>query len=362
MTVAAAHIELDIAALSHNVQRVREYAPTSKLMAVIKANAYGHGLLNLAPVLAKDVDAFAVARIEEALCLRSAGLNQKILLLQGFHNLEELQLLVQYQLDAVVHSETQVQILEQARLETPLSVWLKVDTGMHRLGFEPEQVAAITSRLKVCQAVKAPLVFMTHFASADAEHDDKTLQQLRLFNAVVKDESAIRTSANSAAIIAWPETRQSWVRPGLMLYGVSPFRSKNAAQLSLRPVMSLYSRIIAIKKVKKGQAVGYGGSWQADKDTLIGVVSIGYGDGYPRHTKSGTPVLVRNQRVPLVGRVSMDMLTIDISECAHVSVGEPVTLWGKGLPIEEVAVCANTIPYTLLCAITRRVPVFTNDH
>nr|WP_221896605.1 alanine racemase [Bathymodiolus japonicus methanotrophic gill symbiont] len=358
---AAAHIELDITALRHNVAKVRELAPGAKLMAVIKANAYGHGLITVANYLAAQVDAFVVARIDAALSLREAGVQTKILVLQGVSQTDELELLQRYQFEAVIHSESQVNLLEASDIEAPITGWLKIDTGMNRLGIHPEQFAAVLKRLQRCKSVQAEINFMTHFANADDRLDNKTSRQLQLFNDTTKNYSGEKTSANSAAIIAWPEAHQEWVRPGLMLYGASPLLKQTAEQLDLQPVMSLYSRLIAIKSVKAGDTVGYGGTWQAAKDSSIGIISIGYGDGYPRYAKQGTPVLINNRRVPLIGRVSMDMISVDLTGHTEIKSGDQVMLWGDGLPVEEIAECAGTIPYTLLCGITRRVQVIVKD-
>lgn len=362
MIPAAAHIELNMAALRHNVCRAREYAPGSKVMAVIKANAYGHCLIRIAQNLSAEVDALAVARLDEAIRLRKAGIQGRILILQGFSQIDEIEVLLHYQLDVVVHSEAQVQLLESVALADSITIFLKIDTGMNRLGIRPEQFSELLSRLQLCQCVRQPMVFMTHFANADGVQDVKTVQQLTVFTKATKNYAGEKCMANSAAIIAWPDTRLDWVRPGLMLYGVSPMLKGFAKQLGLLPVMSLYSRIIAIKQVKKGETVGYGATWKADKNTCLGVVSIGYGDGYPRHAKQGTPVLIGNKRAPLIGRVSMDMLTVDLNGCSGVQLGDQVLLWGDGLPVEEIATCAGTIPYTLLCGITQRVQVLVKEH
>jgi len=361
MIPAAAHIELSMAALRHNVCRARDYAPESKIMAVIKANAYGHGLIRIAQNLSAAVDALAVARLDEAVRLREAGVKGRILILQGFSQVDEIEALLHYHLDVVVHSEQQVQLLESVALSGVLSVFLKIDTGMNRLGIRPEQFAGLLSRLQRCQCVHQSMVFMTHFANADDVQDTKTEQQLAVFNEVTRGLDTEKCVANSAAIIAWPETRFDWVRPGLMLYGVSPMLIGSAEEFGLLPVMSLYSRIIDIKQVKKGETVGYGATWKAGKNTCLGVVSIGYGDGYPRHAKQGTPVLIGNKRVPLIGRVSMDMLAVDLNGCSGVQLGDQVVLWGDGLPVEEIATCSGTIPYTLLCGITQRVQVLVAD-
>ncbi len=355
MIFAAATVELSRAALQHNAKKAREYAPKSKLIAVIKANAYGHGAGQVAKILAPEVDAFAVARLDEALVLRESGIKQRILVLQGFLQAEELPIFQQEQLDAVVHSEYQVELLEKSQLSGRLSVWLKIETGMNRLGVQPSQFKSLLMRLRTCVSVADDIQFMTHFANADDRKDPKTKQQEACFLTTIKGEAGDRSVANSAAIIAWPSAHLEWNRAGLMLYGASPIIGEKASSLGLMPVMTFYARVIAIKQVKKGEAVGYGSSWQAPKDMLLAVISAGYGDGYPRHAKAGAYVLVNNQLASLVGRVSMDMLTVDLTGCSQVNVGDKVTLWGEGLPIDEIANSANTISYTLMCGVTTRV-------
>lgn len=361
MIPAGAHIELNIKALRHNAQKVREYAPKAKLMAVIKANAYGHGLLTIANKLSGYVDAFAVARLDEAILLREAGIQRRILVLQGFSRRDELESMQRHCLESVIHTEAQVELLESVKSGEAITAWVKIDTGMNRLGLFPKQLESVMQRLQHCCSVQTEIKLMTHFANADAVQDEKTTQQLQIFNEATRHYVLEKSSANSAAIIAWPQTHQNWVRPGLMLYGVSPILKQTAQEQGLLPVMSLHSMIIAIKQLKKGDAVGYGGSWVADKDILMGVISIGYGDGYPRHAKQGTPMLINNRRAPLIGRVSMDMLTVDLTGHRNTRLGDPVLLWGDQLPVEEIAAFAGTIPYTLICGITRRVQVLVKE-
>jgi len=354
---AAASVELNATALLHNAKKAREYAPKSKLIAVIKADAYGHGALKVAQILEPEVDGFAVARLTEGLALRSAGIKAKILVLQGFIQADELAAFQQYNLDAVVHAEYQVKLLEDVDLTGVITAWLKIDSGMNRLGIRPEEFKPLLARLKKCECIANDIKFMTHFASADNRSDSKTQQQETCFLDVVNGEVGEKSAANSAAIIAFSTTHYDWNRAGLMLYGASPIVNESACSLGLIQVMSFYARVIAIKQVKQGESVGYGGSWRAERDTLIGVVSAGYGDGYPRNVEVNTPVVINQQRFSLVGRVSMDALTVDLTDCPQVMVGDKVTLWGEGLPIEEIAEKANTIAYTLLCGITPRVKV-----
>lgn len=350
----AAHAVLDMAALAHNLARLRERAPRSKIMAVIKANAYGHGAIPVARALA-EADAFAVARVDEGVALRKAGIRQRIAVLQGFLCGEELELHSRHDLEPVIHSVRQVGLLETVALARPVTVWLKLDSGMHRLGLAAEEFAGCHRRLALCRSVLQPPFLMTHLANADALTDPVTGCQLDLFRDQVANLPGECSIANSAGLLAWDQALAEWVRPGIALFGVSPFPGRTAQEQGLKPVMTLRSRLIAIKPLKAGDAVGYGGDWVCHHATRMGVAAIGYGDGYPRHARSGTPVLVRGRRVPLIGRVSMDMITLDLTGCPEAEVGDAVTLWGEGLPVEEIAQQADTIPYVLLCNVTPRV-------
>lgn len=361
-----AHINLS--ALRHNLARVKTFAPHSAVMAMVKADAYGHGLLRVAPALAA-ADALGVARLEEALELYEAGNTIPIVIMSGYLGAAELKKMVQYNIAAAIHTEEQVKLLEQTSLEQPLQVWLKIDTGMHRLGFSAAEVPAIYQRLMASAKVKKPIGVMTHFAQADQIDNPITQQQINLFQQTANTIHAeLRSMANSAAIIrGLTNTRdiedltntKDWVRPGIMLYGVSPFLGHNGQEYGLQPVMTLKSQIIAIHDLQKDDAVGYGGTWVCPKEMRIGVVAVGYGDGYPRHADNNTPVLVNGVRCHLAGRVSMDLMTIDLSQCPQAKIGDSVILWGADLPIEEVAYCAETIAYELLCHMTRRVNFIT---
>ncbi|MGH8549026.1 MAG: alanine racemase [Methylococcales bacterium] len=354
--IPAAHAVLDLSAPRHNLGEVRRYAPASKVMAVIKANGYGHGLLRIAKAL-RGVDGFAVARVNEGLRLREAGIRERIAVLEGFISQEELELVRRHRLEPVVHSLYQVEMIEAASGIASLVVWLKLDTGMNRLGLTEEQFFRALRRLEQCPIVRTPIPLMTHLARADEIDSAETERQLEVFQRVTEGLKGERSIANSAGILGWPRTRSDWVRPGILLFGVSPFPHRNGSDHHLRAVMTLQSRLIAIKNIEAGDAVGYGGCWVAPAATRLGVVAIGYGDGYPRAVANGTPVLVGASRVPIAGRVSMDMLTVDLSRCPTASIGAPVILWGEGLAVEEVAECAGTIPYTLLCAVTQRVRI-----
>jgi len=348
-----ARARIDLQALQHNFSRVRQSAPRSKIMAIIKANAYGHGLVSSARAL-PDADAFGVATLDEAIELREAGFDRRIVLLEGIFSHADLALISGFGVDSVLHHISQVELLEQGPLTRPLDVWLKIDTGMHRLGFMPDKVTELVGRLRNIPQLET-IRFFTHFACADEPDNDYTRQQLACFHDSLELLAGERSLANSAAVLAWPDTHGDWVRPGIMLYGSSPLVGRSAEALGLRPVMTLVTQLIAIKHCKKGDAVGYGGSWVCPQDMNIGVAAIGYGDGYPRHVPAGTPVLVNNKPVPLVGRVSMDMLCVDLGSQPGAAVRDEVVLWGEGLPVDEVAAAAGTISYELLCNVNRRV-------
>ncbi|MEZ5542760.1 MAG: alanine racemase [Pseudomonadota bacterium] len=348
-----AYAHIDCGALQHNLARVRQAAPSSRVIAVIKANAYGHGLVRTAQALA-GADAFGVVGLEEAIALREAGLEQRIVLLEGLFTAADLALVCGYRLDLVVHSEYQLALLEQGRLTRPVDVWLKLDTGMHRLGFAPARLDAVLARLHAAPHI-GTVRYMTHFARADEPEADYTATQIATFAAALGDRDGERTLANSAAVLAWPGAHADWVRPGIMLYGASPLQGQSAAALGLKPAMTLRSALIAITDCRRGDAVGYGGDWMCPADMRIGVAAIGYGDGYPRHAPAGTPVLVKGRHAALAGRVSMDMICIDLGGQPDAVIGDDVILWGDGLPVDDVAHAAGTISYELLSGISRRV-------
>lgn len=344
---------INLQALQHNLQRVRDYAPHAAVMAMIKANAYGHGLVPVATALSQ-ADAFGVARIEEGITLRKNGISQPIVVMRGFLTVDELQQMVQYHLEAVIHTLSQADLLEQGRLPYPLAVWIKIDTGMHRLGLPLGCISEVQKRLQNCVNVQKPLRFMTHFANADNLASPITEQQINLFMQAVPS-AATKSLANSAGIMHWKKAQSEWVRPGIMLYGASPFLNTSGKDFDLQPVMTLVSCIIAMHNLKAGDEIGYGGKWACPEDMPVAVVAIGYGDGYPRHARNGTPVLVNGIRCALIGRVSMDLITVDLRKCPHAKISDRVVLWGDDLPIEEVAACAETIPYELLCHVAARV-------
>jgi alanine racemase len=352
----AATATIDLAALRHNLAVARVRGAGAKVVAVVKANGYGHGAPRLLPALT-GADMLAVACIEEALALREAGAAQPILLLEGVFEADELPLCVQHGFEIAVHEPGQLRMLEAAHLKHPLTAWLKVDSGMNRLGFRPEEASAALARLRNCAAVASSLRLMTHFANADEPGEPATRVQIDRFASAVQSLDLERSFCNSAGVLAWPEAHAEWIRPGVMLYGVSPLAGRTGHDEGLHPVMTLTTRLIAIKQVPAGEAVGYAGAWRAATDNRIGIAALGYGDGYPRHAGSGTPVLVGGRPAALAGRVSMDMLAIDLEGHPEAQVGTPVTLWGEGLPVETIAAHAGTIAYELLCGITGRVHV-----
>ncbi|SEL45130.1 alanine racemase [Nitrosovibrio tenuis] len=351
---------IDLSALEHNLSVVRRHAPHARVMAVIKADAYGHGLLRSAEALSRS-DGFAMLELDAAVRLREAGYRQVILLLEGFFSMEELMWIEQYHLSTVIHNREQLAMLfaYKPRARLGLNIFLKINTGMNRLGFTPEQFPAALEALRTSPAA-GEITLMTHFARADECSRSETIAaQLQRFKAVAGGRHLSCSLANSAAILRYPETHADWVRPGIMLYGGSPFADRTAAELDLHPAMTVSSKIIAVQTLKSGEGIGYGHAFRADRPMRVGIVAGGYADGYPRHAPTGTPVLVNGRRTRIVGRISMDMLHVDLSGMDDVAVGSPVTLWGKGLPVDEVAQAAGTVGYELLCALAPRMQIVT---
>ena len=353
---------IDTAALRHNLGTIRAYAPGSKVMAVIKANAYGHGLVSTALALG-DADAFAVARLEEGIALRAAGIRAPIVLLEGIFNAEQLAEAAHHRFELVVHDPLQIKLLEAYRDARGFVVWIKMDTGMNRLGFRPEAFAPALARLRALTVPALELRAMTHLARADERSEPMTLAQIEKFEgtlaaAGLTGAQRLATSiGNSAGTLGHPRAHGDWVRPGLALYGVSPFADATAEKHGLKPVMTLETTVLTLRDVKRGETVGYAGAWRAERDSSIAILAAGYGDGLPRHLANGTPVLVGGARYPLVGRVSMDMIAVDVTAARQVTAGSGAVIWGEGLPVEEVAAHAETIPYELLCGVSQRVPL-----
>jgi alanine racemase len=354
--IRAALARINLAALVHNFNRVRAYAPRAKTLCVIKADAYGHGTQRVAQALSGS-DGFAVAMAHEARLLREQGITAPIVVMGGFLSSEELAFLTYADVTITVHQPYHLTLLADTPLTKPINVWVKLDTGMHRLGIPYTQAQDCMRQLRKIPYVRVTGI-MTHFACADEPDHPMTPLQIERFDNVANNLGLPQSMANSAGIVAWPETQREWVRPGIMLYGISPFANRTAQDLGLEPVMTLMSQIIAVNTVSAGEAIGYGASWVCPEEMRVGVIGMGYGDGYPRHARPGTPILVAGQRVPLIGRVSMDALYVDLRSSPKTLPGDPVTLWGEGLPIEEVARAAGTIGYELTCKITNRVKRF----
>ncbi|MBD3811079.1 MAG: alanine racemase [Betaproteobacteria bacterium] len=348
---------ISIGAMAHNLRVARSHAGTARVFAVVKANAYGHGLSRARRALAA-ADGFAVLTLEEAANLRLMGVDQPILLLEGFFGADEIATCAELDLWPVLHHPAHLDWLQQQPPARPLQVFLKFDSGMHRLGFPLADHAAIVARVRSLSAV-AGITLMTHFAQADETVGVDW--QLHPFLRELSAYGLAWSSANSAALLRYPETLGAWARPGLMLYGASPFADMSAAQLGLRPAMTLQSEIISVQTLQAGEGVGYGQLFRADRPMRVGVVACGYADGYPRHALTGTPVLVDGRLTRTLGRVSMDMLCVDLTECPEAGVGSPVVLWGEGLPVDTVAASAGTSSYELLCALAARVPVEEAD-
>jgi alanine racemase len=346
---------IDCAALRHNLGIAKRHAPRSRVWAVVKANAYGHGLARAARSLAA-ADGLALIELEAAIELRRMGETRPILLLQGVFSLAELGSVASQGFTVVVHREEQVRMLETARIPAKIPVYLKLNTGMNRLGFSGAGLGDIIERLRRCAG---EVTLMTHFADADGERGVRW--QLERFEAATAGMNVPRSLANSAALLRYPETHADWVRPGIALYGCSPFPDESAVALGFKPAMTLASELIAVRELRAGDSVGYGCTFTADAPMRVGIVACGYADGYPRHAPTGTPILVAGKRTRTVGRVAMDMLFADLSGISGAEVGSAVTLWGEGLSADEVAANAGTVSYELLCALSPRVPVVESD-
>ena len=354
-----AHI--DLSALRHNVQRVRTIAGARRIMAMVKANGYGHGMVRAAQAVGAKVDAFGVASFDEALMLRQAQISQPLIIMSRFWRQEQIPGCVSQQLGVVVNQPYQVAMLENSPLSSPVTVWLKLETGMHRLGLAPEQFVDAWQRLQKLSWIRQPIGSMMHFACADTPEHPLNSEQLRLFQQLTADFPGPKSLANSAAILSQPQALGDWVRPGIMLYGSSPFADQTAAQCGLRPVMTLTAPLIAVRALQKGDGIGYGATWRCPENMPVGVVAIGYGDGYPRHARAGTPTWVNGVLCPLIGRVSMDMVTIDLRQAPQAKIGDSVELWGKNLPVDQVAASAQTLSYELFCRLTGRVEFLYNE-
>jgi alanine racemase len=352
---------IHLGALRHNLARIKAMAAPARVMAVVKADAYGHGLERVARALDADAECFAVAALGDGLRLRAAGHRQRIVVLSGPDQGGDIAEMQRLRLDAAIHHETQLHWLAEAKPgRGRLRVWLKIDSGMHRLGFAPERVAEVHARLAAMPGLDPEIGLLSHFSDSEVFEGERTRAQIARFADATRDLDGPRSLSNSAAVLGWPEARVDWVRTGGLLYGLSVVDGKSGADFGFRPAMTLATRLIAVNRIRKGESIGYNGTWTCPEDMAVGVAAVGYGDGYPRSAASGTPVLVGDACVPLIGRVSMDLITLDLRGAPQAKVGDRVTLWGEGLPVETIARHAGTIGYDLTCGMTRRV-LFVED-
>jgi alanine racemase len=356
----AAKAIIDLSAIEHNFNLAKSIAKEAKAIAIVKADAYGHGAVAVATRLEGNAAAFGVACIEEALELRAGGITAPILLLEGFFSADELPIIAQNNFWTAIHSRFQLAIIEQAQLSTPINVWPKFDSGMHRLGMNPEDMLSVVAQLQAMGNV-ANVVLMTHMARADELDNEMTDQQIAFFDDTLSATGLESSLANSAAILSKENSHRQWVRSGIMMYGSSPFPASHPLADQLKPAMRFVTEVIAIKDVEINKCVGYASSYQCERTTRIATVAIGYADGYDRHIGNGSPVVVAGQMAKIAGRVSMDMVTIDVTGLENVDIGSQVELWGEQLSVNEVAAAASTISYTLFTGVTKRVPrVYVN--
>ncbi|OCG27295.1 alanine racemase [Gilliamella sp. wkB108] len=357
--MSIAVVEIDRKAILHNVEYLKEIVPDSELIAIVKANAYSHGIKGIAELIHDRVDGFGVARLTEAMSLRRIGINKPIVILEGFFLRDNIWFLIDFNLQTIVHSPWQIDLLRDFAGESLITVWFKLDTGMHRLGFNMDEALSEFNRLANCPVVRKPINIISHFSSADELTSQQTLQQIKLFDdfiASIQNKSLIGkcSIAASGGVLAWPMSHRDAVRPGIALYGVSPFQTPVA---ELQPAMTFKSELITVRPHKQGETVGYGQIWTSSQDTKLGVVALGYGDGYPRSIPENTPVLINGRRVPIVGRVSMDMIVIDLGNESQDKPGDEVIFWGKGLPVEEIATLTGISAYELLTRLTTRAKI-----
>ncbi|MFA5041416.1 MAG: alanine racemase [Bdellovibrionales bacterium] len=346
---------LSTANLLHNLETIKAKTQKAKILAMVKANAYGHGIRSVSQRLQGHVDALGVASIDEGLALRQAGVTTPITLVEGVFAPDELITASEQGFSIVFHSRHQIEWLQQTKLPTKVEAWLKINTGMGRLGFSAEEGSEAMRILSESPSILHPIGIISHFACADEPHHPMNAKQIEAFRAFTKKHQGPKSFCNSAAIFAFPEMHYDWVRPGLALYGASPLAGISAASLGLKPVMTFTTELIAIQQFKKGEAIGYGAGFTCPEDMTVGIASVGYGDGYPRLVKEGTSVLVGEERCSLVGRIAMDMAAVDLRYCPGAAVGDKVTLWGEGLPVEELAEYSDRVAYDLLTGIQNRV-------
>lgn len=347
-------LHIDRQALLHNYCVISQQAPQSKVIAMVKSNAYGCGLEYVVRALSNQIYAFGVACVAEAMAIRAWGVDDICLIFQGVHQAHEWQLAAQNGFEVVLHHPAQLKWLLDTTLSKPVRIWIKINTGMHRLGFPPKELAHVEKVLRACPWVDANIGLMTHFACADIPEHPLNHQQIQLWHTLSKDWPGSTSACNSAAIWSFPECQGTHVRPGISLYGVSPFAHQTAQSLSLKPVMRYCSALMTIGDYPEGVSIGYGATFTTQRPSRIGVVAVGYGDGYPRHMQQGASVWIAGQLAPIVGRISMDMMTVDLTDCTGVQLGDHVELWGENLPIEKIAEQAGTIPYELMCQVCPR--------
>ncbi len=356
-----AHAIIDLAAIRHNYGVAKSTAPEARAIAIIKANGYGHGAVEVGKTLAPIADGFGVACIEEALELRESGITNPMLLLEGIFDPDELPLVDKYRFSIAVSTQQQLNWLLESKITQPIDVFLKIDSGMHRLGIAPEDALEAYTKLKTSSKVKNTVI-MTHFARADEPAQPATNDQIERFNKAIECIKAPCSLANSAGTLVHPSAHGQFVRPGIMLYGATPLGHEHETDALLKPAMSLRSAIFSIRDLPAGEPIGYAGRFVTDKPTRVGVVAMGYADGYPRHAVDGTPVSIDGHRSRIIGKVSMDMLTVDLTELPHIKEGAPVELWGNEVKANEVADHCDTISYTLFTGVTRRVPLRYINH
>ena len=344
---------VDCSAIRHNLSVVRQLAPHARIMAVVKSNAYGHGLVQVAQALNSSVEAFAVATVDEAITLREADIQGSICVLSGFSEADHVAEIRKYEICVVLYCQEQIQILKRIKLDRPIDVWLKINTGMNRLGFSVNSVQSVFHELKSSSFVSIQGV-MSHFACADEIDSDFTTRQINRLKIATENIEIPLSIANSPAILKWPKSHLDWVRPGIMLYGASPFSGSTGEELGLRPAMTVYSKVVAINTLSKGESIGYGLTWQSSDSIRVGIVACGYGDGFARCVSPGTQVMINDVRAEIIGRISMDTFAVNLSDCPTAKVGTLVKLFGHELPVEELAAATGTIPYETLCSIQPR--------
>lgn len=352
--MVTAEAVIDIKALMHNYNTLKSLCKGQRVIAVVKGDAYGHGAVRVAQVLHSS-DMFAVSRIEEAIELRQERVKNPILLLEGCFCADDLVLASKYNLDTTIHCKEQLDELESTPFSRAIHVWIKLDTGMHRLGFQPHELSSVTARIEASKKAILPVGFMSHFSSAYDKCSKRTEHQINCFLEATAPYLGPKTLANSAGVLYWDQSCFDYCRLGIALYGISPAKGETGAKLGLKPVMTLRTRLIAVRRHRAYQPIGYGGEWIPCQDTNIGVVAMGYGDGFPRGAPSGTPVYINGRRVPIVGCVSMDMITVDLGLKEQDKIGDIAEFWGSGLPVEVVSETAGTIPYELVVKLAKRV-------